>query len=308
MPPACFRKLDGVRVMRLDGPRDDLRLGCRGTSSGHAVIVAGPPKAAVHAATACQTYANPVCCMVAERCGRSRRRATGPVTAWMKMRGYRAAFARYSRAPASVSAPEVLEGGGCAPDSAAALEPYPANLRDDRWYVLAWNRAESLIADWAGCHWSSAMWSGITSPISGYVRCWSIGAGDARTQLALFRMASRRHAGPAWLADFSDRLQQVSPEFRTWWSQHEVQQQRERAIVMQHPRVGRLVLERVAFVVEANPSLSLGVLLPLPDDDTAAKLSASGQSQDDIKGLVPPLSHPTLPEAFPPWGICEPYL
>src|SRR5262249_34253873 len=30
-----------------------------------------------------------------------------------------------------------------------ALEPYPANVRDDRWYVLAWNRAESLIADWA---------------------------------------------------------------------------------------------------------------------------------------------------------------
>src|SRR5262249_16081410 len=75
-----------------------------GTSSGHAVIVAGLPKAAVHAATACQTYANPVCCVAAERCGRSRRRATGPVTAWMKMRGYREAFARYSRAPASVSA------------------------------------------------------------------------------------------------------------------------------------------------------------------------------------------------------------
>ena len=42
---------------------------------------------------------------------------------------------------------------------------------------------------------------------------WS---GDARTQLALFRMASRRHAGTAWLADFNDRLQQASPEFRTW--------------------------------------------------------------------------------------------
>src|SRR5262249_48732272 len=97
---------------------------------------------------------------------------------------------------------------------------------------------------------------------------WS---GHARTQLALFRMASRRHAGAAWLVDFSDRLQQVSPEFRAWWSQHEVQQQRERAIVMQHPRVGRLVLERVMLVVQANPHLSLRVLVPLPDDDTAAK-------------------------------------
>ena len=63
-----------------------------------------------------------------------------------------------------------------------------------------------------------------------------------------------------------------SSEFRTWRVQHEVQQQREQEIVMQHPRVGCLVLERIAFVVEANPSLSLRVLLPLPDADTAAKL------------------------------------
>src|SRR5262245_44128253 len=102
---------------------------------------------------------------------------------------------------------------------------------------------------------------------------WS---GDARTQLALFRMAIWRHAGAAWLADFSDHLQQVSPEFRTWWSQHEVQQQRERAIVLQHPRVGRLVLQRMVFTVESNPSLSLRVLLPLPDADTAAKLHHLG--------------------------------
>ena len=154
----------------------------------------------------------------------------------------------------------------------AALEPYPANLRDDRWYVLAWNRAESLIADWAALPPTQrhVVWNHFTNlRLRQMLVDWS---GDARTQLALFRMATWRHAGAAWLADFSDRLQQVSPEFRTWWSQHEVQQQRERAIVMQHPRVGRLVLERVAFVVEANPSLSLRVLLPLPDADTAAKL------------------------------------
>ena len=153
-----------------------------------------------------------------------------------------------------------------------ALEPYPANLRDDRWYVLAWNRAESLIADWAALPPAQrhVVWNRFTNlRLRQMLVDWS---GDARTQLALFRMATWRHAGAAWLADFSDRLQQVSPEFRTWWSQHEVQQQRERAIVMQHPRVGRLVLERVMFVVEANPSLSLRVLLPLPDTDTAAKL------------------------------------
>ena len=85
---------------------------------------------------------------------------------------------------------------------------------------------------------------------------------------ALIGVGVTRYTG---LAAFSDRLQQVSPEFCTWWSQHEVQQ-RERAIVMQHPRVGRLVLEYIAFVVEASPSLSLRVFLPLPDADTAVKL------------------------------------
>jgi transcriptional regulator with XRE-family HTH domain len=153
-----------------------------------------------------------------------------------------------------------------------ALEPYPANLRDDRWYVLAWNRAESLIADWAALPpvQRHVVWNMFTNlRLRQMAVDWS---GDARTQLALFRMASRRHAGASWLAELSDHLQQSSPQFRTWWSQHEVQRQRERAIVLQHPRVGRLVLQRVVCTVESNPSLSLRVLVPLPDADTAAKL------------------------------------
>jgi transcriptional regulator with XRE-family HTH domain len=157
-----------------------------------------------------------------------------------------------------------------------ALEPYPANLRDDRWYVLAWNRAESLIADWAALPpvQRHVVWNMFTNlPLRQMAVEWST---DARTQLALFRMASRRHAGASWLADLSEHLEHVSPEFRTWWSQHEVQQQRERAIVLQHPRVGRLVLQRMVFTVESNPSLSLRVLLPLPDADTAARLHRLG--------------------------------
>ena len=95
----------------------------------------------------------------------------------------------------------------------AALEPYPANLRDDRWYVLAWNRAESLIADWAALPPAQrhVVWNHFTNlRLRQMLVDWS---GDARTQLALFRMASRRHTGAAWLADLSDRLQQVSPSF-----------------------------------------------------------------------------------------------
>ena len=57
---------------------------------------------------------------------------------------------------------------------------------------------------------------------------------------------------------------------------------------MQHPRVGRLVLEYIAFVVEASPSLSLRVFLPLPDADTAVKLQRLWAEPGCLPSLLEP--------------------
>lgn len=153
-----------------------------------------------------------------------------------------------------------------------ALEPYPAHIRDKRWYVLAWNKAEQLIAQWEEVPEAErhVVWNHFTNPsLRRMLRDWE---GDARTLLALFRMEQGKDAEEIWLNDLTTRLQRLSPEFRQWWPLHEVRKQREQPIAILHPQVGELLLERVTLLFEANQSLSARVLLPLSGSDTAAHL------------------------------------
>jgi transcriptional regulator with XRE-family HTH domain len=156
----------------------------------------------------------------------------------------------------------------------AALEPFPAHVRDARWYVLDWNRAEALIAPWDALPPAErhVVWNHFTNPdLRRMADDWE---GDARTMLALFRQAVAPHLGDPALATMIGRLRRVSPEFAAWWPAHEVQQLRSRPIRLRHPAVGGLVLERVTLTLEAGPSLTVRTLVALPEEDTPAKLSS----------------------------------
>lgn len=153
-----------------------------------------------------------------------------------------------------------------------ALEPSPAHLRDSRWNVLAWNRAESFLDDWETYPLveRNVVWHHFAHPRLRHLMVnWEE---EARTLLALFRMESTHHLDDPWFTTMIEQLQQVSPEFRQWWSLHEVRQQRERPIAFSHPEVGRLVLQPVTVLFAYDRQLSLRVLLPSPEADTAAKL------------------------------------
>lgn len=84
-----------------------------------------------------------------------------------------------------------------------------------------------------------------------------------------------------------EQLQQVSGEFRHWWSLHEVRQQRERPIAFSHPEVGRLSLQPVTVLFAYDRQLAMRVLLPSPETDTAAKLlrlMCMQEGQEDRSG------------------------
>jgi len=163
---------------------------------------------------------------------------------------------------------QLLLGGSVLLD----LEPSPAHTRDHRWNVLAWNRAESVVADWEAypAVERNIVWHHFAHPsLRRLMVNWER---EARTLLALFRMESGLHLDDPWFTILIDRLQQVSSEFRHWWSLHEVQQQRELPIEFHHPDVGRLVLQPVTVVFVYDQHLFLRVLMPLSAADTAAKL------------------------------------
>jgi hypothetical protein len=96
----------------------------------------------------------------------------------------------------------------------------------------------------------------------------------ARQILALFRMENGHRLGDPRFADLVRRLQAVSPEFRTWWPQHEVRQRREEPLAMVHMSAGRIALERIILRVEHDPPLTVRTLVPLPGTDATAKLCA----------------------------------
>lgn len=154
----------------------------------------------------------------------------------------------------------------------AALDPFPAHIRNTRWDVLAWNRAEALIAEWGALSDGerNAVWNHFTNPVvRDRLVDWE---GDAHKLLALYRMENGYRLGDARFADLVQRLQITSPEFSAWWPQHQVQQHREEPMEFAHPQVGRFSLERVVLRIEQDPPLTLRVMVPVPGTDAAAKL------------------------------------
>ncbi len=179
-------------------------------------------------------------------------------------------LARRPLPPAALHVPETVHP--VFHDVLTALEPSPAHIRDHRWNVLAWNRAESLVADWEAYPavernivWQHFAHLSLRRLMVNWER-------EAHTLLALFRMEGGLHLDDPWFTILIDRLQQVSAEFRHWWSLYEVQQQRELPIEFHHPDVGRLVFQPVTVVIVYDQHLFLRVLMPLSAADIAAKL------------------------------------
>lgn len=154
----------------------------------------------------------------------------------------------------------------------AALAPYPAHVRTTRWDVLAWNRAEALIAPWASIpeERRNAVWHHFTDPTL-RVRFvdWEAASHNL---LALFRMENGHRLGTPHLAEFVRRLEEAGPEFAAWWPQQQVQRYREEPIALTFPAVGQLQLQRVILQVGLNSARTLRALVPLPGTDAEAKL------------------------------------
>ncbi len=95
--------------------------------------------------------------------------------------------------------------------------------------------------------------------------------GFAREVVAVFRGISGRHAGDPWFARFAADLGRDSPEFRRWWSQHDVRGPSATTRAIDHPQVGRLTLEPASFQGIDNVDMRLCLYLPA-DADTPARL------------------------------------
>jgi hypothetical protein len=96
---------------------------------------------------------------------------------------------------------------------------------------------------------------------------------EARRCLASLRAKRDQYPDDPWLSELIADLQQASPEFRVWWPEHDIRLDCGSLYEINHPQVGRLALRPTVFPMPEQLDLQMVVYTPLPQEDTAAKLS-----------------------------------
>lgn len=162
-----------------------------------------------------------------------------------------------------------------------AITPNPAYTISSLWDIVAWNAAyEALFADISSVSDAdrNLLWMVFTVPsVRELLADWEV---EAQRLMAQFRAES----GPL-LAEHSfralvDRLQDESPEFRTWWSRHDVATFSSRRREFNHPVVGRLILDHHKLVLAEHPDLRIIVYTPTGDQKSEHALARLIDSVD----------------------------
>lgn len=153
-----------------------------------------------------------------------------------------------------------------------ALDPCPAYIRNHRWDVLAWNRAELLFTDWEKFAPSerNVMFNHFLNPTKRQILVnWKNGA---RETVAHFRMDYARNFDDPIFAERVKQLQQRSQEFARWWAHYEVEQDGPSLEEIHHPDLGVLRLDRLTIEVGQDPPLFMRILLPVSGTDGRERL------------------------------------
>lgn len=151
----------------------------------------------------------------------------------------------------------------------------PSLVTDQRWNVIAWNKAACLIFDdfsEMNVRERNIVWAMFTDDKYKQLFVdWNL---HAKGLLGRFRSAFGQYIEDSWLAQFIDDLKIQSTEFNLWWPLHEIQSNSEVYKQLNHPVAGILDFEVSNFDVSDNSGLKLIVHVPLSETDTATKMKS----------------------------------
>jgi hypothetical protein len=151
------------------------------------------------------------------------------------------------------------------------IEPLPAYVTGRRWDLLAWNRPAAALFEDFGSQPPGAknlIWWVFVEPYSR--RLFVHWEATARGLLAALRESAGR--GGRACDELIAALHEHSVDFRNWWPPHEVGLRDKEPQVLDHPSVGRLVLDLATFAFTNDPDLKFTFYSPHGDDDTSEKL------------------------------------
>ena len=149
----------------------------------------------------------------------------------------------------------------------------PSLVTDQRWNVIAWNKAARLIFgefSEMNVRERNIVWAMFTDKKHKQLFVdWSMHAKDL---LGRFRATCGRYIEDAWLTQFIDDLKMQSAEFNLWWPLHEIESNSEKCKQLNHPSAGILNFEVSNFDVSDSSGLKMIVHTPLSGTDTADKM------------------------------------
>jgi transcriptional regulator with XRE-family HTH domain len=155
------------------------------------------------------------------------------------------------------------------------LEPCPAWVFGERWDILGWNRAATVIWGDLGALQGierNAMYQSFMSPrLRRMLVDWEA---HARSMVAKLRLAHARHVDDAWFNELIQVLRENSAEFAAFWGAHDVQLPRTGVKVYEHPEAGRLAFDylHLDIVDERLAALRLIAYIPVPGTGTRERV------------------------------------
>ncbi len=151
----------------------------------------------------------------------------------------------------------------------------PSLVTDQRWNVIAWNKAACIIFgefSEMNVRERNIVWAMFTD--DKYKQLLVNWKQHAKGLIGRFRSTCGQYIEDSWLAQFIDDLKMQSKEFNLWWSLHEINSNSEIYKQLNHPTAGILDFEVSNFDISDNSGLKLIVHTPLLGTDTATKMKS----------------------------------
>lgn len=157
------------------------------------------------------------------------------------------------------------------------LEYGPAWVFGERWDILGWNRAASVIygdlATLQGIERNALYQLFLGRRMRAMLQDWEVHARDC---VAKIRVIYASKMEDPWFNELIQLLRARSVEFELWWHDHDIKLSQEGVKHYEHPEVGRLVFDYTALDVldERLNSLKLVTYVPAPGTGTREKMEA----------------------------------
>ncbi|WP_445491355.1 helix-turn-helix transcriptional regulator [Niallia sp. 03133] len=153
------------------------------------------------------------------------------------------------------------------------LEFCPTYVTDEKLNIVNWNEAASRV--FGDFHLMNdrdrnAVYRCFTS--KEYKALFLNWEDHAQRLIAQFRLAYARFVGDEWFKEIIQELTEKSPEFREWWSKHEVLGNPFGKKTIIHPIVGELILNHITLQVYDSPELKLTIYQPSQEKETNGKI------------------------------------